>query len=153
MDSRMRQLRLEQVQASAATYSDLTSRRPPPRGWLKAIRESLGLTERQQADRLGITGSTLHKSESAEAEERITLGQLRKLAEGLDCELVYALVPRKPLTQVVEDRARSIALQEVSGVAHTMSLEDQRPATDRLRKQVEQRTAELLRGRWSDLWR
>ena len=153
MDSRMRQLRLEQVQASVAAYSDLTNRRPPPRGWLKAIRESLGLTERQQADRLGIAGSTLHKSESAEAEERITLGQLRKLADGLDCELVYALVPRKPLTQVVEDRARSIALQEVSGVAHTMSLEDQRPATERLRKQVEQRTAELLRGRWSDLWR
>jgi len=153
MDSRMRQLRLEQVQASVAAYSDLTLRRPPPRGWLKAIRESLGLTERQQADRLGITGSTLHKSEMAEAEDRITLGQLRKLADGLDCELVYALVPRKPLTQVVEDRARSIALQEVSGVAHTMSLEDQRPATDRLRKQVEQRTAELLRGRWSDLWR
>jgi predicted DNA-binding mobile mystery protein A len=153
MDSRMRQLRLEQVEASVAAYSDLTNRRPPPRGWLKAIRESLGLTERQQADRLGITGSTLHKSELAEAEERITLGQLRKLANGLDCELVYALVPRKPLTQVVEDRARSIALQEVSGVAHTMSLEDQRPATDRLRKQVEQRMAELLRGRWSDLWR
>jgi predicted DNA-binding mobile mystery protein A len=153
MDSRMRQLRLEQVEASVAAYSDLTNRRPPPRGWLKAIRESLGLTERQQAERLGITGSTLHKSELAEAEERITLGQLRKLAEGLDCELVYALVPRKPLTQVVEDRARSIALREVGEVAHTMSLEDQRPATDRLRKQVEQRTAELLRGRWSDLWR
>jgi predicted DNA-binding mobile mystery protein A len=153
MDSRLRQLRLEQVQASVAAYSDLANRRTPPRGWLKAIRESLGLTERQQAERLGITGSTLHKSESAEAEERITLGQLRKLAEGLDCELVYALVPRKPLTQVVEDRARSIALREVGGVAHTMSLEDQRPSTDRLRKQVEQRTAELLRGRWSDLWR
>ncbi|WP_245641678.1 mobile mystery protein A [Paraburkholderia bannensis] len=149
----MRQLRLEQIQAAAAAYKDLTSRRPPQRGWLKAIRESLGLTERQQAARLGITGSSLHKSELAEAEERITLGQLRKLAEGLDCELVYALVPRKPLTQVVEDQARSIALQEVSSVAHTMSLEDQRPATERLRKQVEQRTAELLRGRWSDLWR
>ncbi|WP_133647569.1 mobile mystery protein A [Paraburkholderia flava] len=153
MDSRMRQLRLEQVQASAAAYSDLTNRRTPPHGWLKVIRESLGLTQRQQAGRLGVAGSTLHKSELAEAEERITLGQLRKLADGLDCELVYALVPRKPLTQVVEDQARSIALQEVGGVAHTMSLEDQRPATDRLRKQVEQRTAELLQGRWSDLWR
>jgi len=102
---------------------------------------------------LGISSSTLHKSELAEAHDRITLGQLRKLAEGLDCELVYALVPRKPLTQMVEDQARLIALQEVSGVAHTMNLEDQRPTTDRLRKQVEQRTAELLRGRWSDLWR
>ncbi|PMS15899.1 transcriptional regulator [Trinickia dabaoshanensis] len=153
MDYRLRQLRLEQLQAAVVSYTPLAKRRPPPRGWLKAIREALGLTERQQADRLGIASSTLHKSETAEAEERITLGHLRKLADGLDCELVYALVPRKPLTEMVEDRARSIALQEVSGVAHTMSLEDQRPATDRLRKQLEQRTAELLRGRWSDLWR
>lgn len=153
MDYGMRQLQVEQVQASLAAYSEMTSRRPPPSGWLKAIRKALGLTERQQAERLSIAASTLHKSELAEAQERITLGQLRKLANGLDCDLVYALVPRKPLTQVLEDRARSIALQEVSEVAHTMHLEDQRPATERLRKQVEQRMAELLRGRWSDLWR
>jgi hypothetical protein len=62
-------------------------------------------------------------------------------------------VPRRPLTDVVHERARAIALEEVSGVAHTMSLEDQRPADARLRKQVERRTEELLRGRWSDLWR
>jgi predicted DNA-binding mobile mystery protein A len=149
----MRQLRLEQVQASVEAYAELKNRRRPPRGWLQTIRQALGLTERQQAARVGIAASTLHKSEAAEAEDRITLGQLRKLADGLDCELVYALVPRKPLTQVVEDQARAIALQEVSSVAHTMDLEGQRPAPDRLRKQVEQRTADLLQGRWSDLWR
>ncbi|GGP21877.1 mobile mystery protein A [Silvimonas iriomotensis] len=149
----MRQLRLEQVQDLVEVYSDLAKRQPPQRGWLKTIRESLGLTERQQAARLGIASSTLHKSELAEAEGRITLGQLRKLAEGLDCELVYALVPKKPLTQVIDDQARSVALREVSEVAHNMDLEDQRPAPDHLRKQVERRAAELLRGRWSDLWR
>ncbi|PCE22480.1 transcriptional regulator [Paraburkholderia acidicola] len=153
MNAQMNQLRLEQVQTSVEAYADLAKRRAPPRGWLKLIRESLGLTERQQAARLGISAPTLHKSEQAEADERISLGQLRKLAEGLDCELVYALVPRKPFTQVVEEQARTIALQEVGGVAHTMSLEDQRPDTARLRKQVEQRTEELLRGRWSALWR
>jgi predicted DNA-binding mobile mystery protein A len=149
----MNQLRLEQVQASIEPFADLTKRRPPPRGWLKLIRESLGLTQRQQAERLSISAPSLHKSEQAEADERITLGQLRKLAEGLNCELVYALVPRQPLTEVVSQRARAIAIQEVDGVAHTMSLEDQRPASARLKKQVEQRTDELLRGKWSALWR
>jgi len=120
---------------------------------LKLIREALGRTERQQAQRLGISGATLHKSEQSEAEDRITLGQLRKLADGLDCELVYALVPRQPLTEVVQERARAIALEEVRGVAHTMALEDQQPGAERLRKQVERRSEELLRGRWSDLWR
>ncbi len=153
MSPELNQLRLEQLQASVTTYASLVTRKSPARGWLKLIRESLGLTERQQAQRLGISGPTLHKSEQAEADDRITLGQLRKLADGLDCELVYALVPRKPLTDVVHERARAIALEEVGGVAHTMSLEDQRPADARIRKQVERRTEELLRGRWSNLWR
>lgn len=117
------------------------------------IREALGRTERQQAQRLGITGATLHKSEQSEAEDRITLRQLRKLADGLDCELVYALVPRRPLTDVVQHRARAIALEEVGRVPHTMSLEEQRPGAEQLRKQVERRTEELLRGRWSNIWR
>lgn len=153
MSPELNQLRLEQLQTSASAYASLVTRKVPARGWLKLIRESLGLTERQQAQRLGITGSTLHKSEQAESDERITLKQLRKLADGLDCELVYALVPRRPLTDVVHERARTIALEEVGGVAHSMSLEDQRPAAERIRKQVERRTEDLLRGRWSALWR
>lgn len=153
MSSELNQLRLEQLQASMSAYADLVKRQTPSRGWLKLVRQALGRTERQQAQRLGISGSTLHKSEQSEADDRITLGQLRKLADGLDCELVYALVPRRPLTEMVQDRARAIAVQEVGGVAHTMSLEDQRPGAERLHKQVNRRTEELLRGRWSDLWR
>ena len=153
MSAEFNHLRLEQLQEVLKAYQVLSAKRAPPRGWLKEIREALGRTERQQAERLGIAGSTLHKSEKSEAEERITLGQLRKLAEGLDCELVYALVPRKPLTDVVQGRANQLAREEVYGVAHTMSLEDQRPTDERLQKQVARRTEELLRGKWSDLWR
>ncbi len=153
MSSDLNQLRLEQTQATLSAYADLGKRTRPSRGWLKLIREALGRTERQQAQRLGVSGPTLHKSEQAEADDRISLGQLRKLADGLDCELVYALVPRRPLTDMVRDRARAIAMEEVGGVAHTMGLEDQRPAAERLRKQVDRREEELLRGRWSELWR
>ncbi len=153
MSSELNQLRLEQVQSTLSGYADWVKLQRPARGWLKLIRDALGRTERQQAERLGISGATLHKSEQSEAEDRISLGQLRKLADGLDCELVYALVPRRPLTDVVQERARAIAMEEVGNVAHTMGLEDQRPGSERLRKQVERRTEELLRGRWSDLWR
>ncbi|MBB5501301.1 hypothetical protein [Paraburkholderia sp. MM5384-R2] len=120
------------------------------RGWLKLIRETLGLTERQPAARQGISASTLHKSEQPEADERITLRQLRKLADGLDCGLVYALVRRKPLTQTDEERAHAIAVQVVGGLAHSMSLEDQLPATGRLRKQVKrERTADKTGCNWN----
>ena len=153
MSAEFNNLRLEQLQTTADAYKVLLAKRAPSRGWLKEIREAIGRTERQQAERLGISGSTLHKSEQSEAEERISLGQLRKLADGLDCELVYALVPRKPLTDVVQERAAQLAKEEVYGVAHTMSLEDQRPADERIQKQVARRADELLRGKWSALWR
>jgi predicted DNA-binding mobile mystery protein A len=153
MSSEFNYLRLEQLQGALAAYQALRAKRAPPRGWLKEIREALGLTERQQAARLGVAGSTLHKSEQSEAEERITLAQLRKMADGLDCELVYALIPRTPLTDVVQARASQLAREEVYGVAHTMSLEDQRPTDERIQKQVARRAEELLRGKWSDLWR
>jgi predicted DNA-binding mobile mystery protein A len=153
MSSELNYLRLEQLQASLDAYGVLRAKRPPLRGWLKEIREALGLTERQQAARLGVTGAALHKAEQSEAEERISLGQLRKLADHLGCDLVYAIVPRKPLTEVVQARAKQLAHEEVYGVAHTMSLEDQRPTDERLQKQVARRTEELLRGKWSELWR
>ena len=153
MSAEFNHLRLEQLQAAQPPFQGLLAKQAPPRGWLKEIREALGRTERQQAARLGIAGSTLHKSEQSEAEERITLGQLRKLADGLDCALVYALVPRKPLTEVVQNRATQLAREEVYGVAHTMSLEDQRPTDERIQKQVARRAEELLRGKWSELWR
>jgi predicted DNA-binding mobile mystery protein A len=153
MSSEFTHLRLEQLQSSLNPYRILLGKRPPLRGWLKEIRVALGATERQQASRLGITGSSVHKSEQSEADERITLGHLRKMADSLDCDLVYALVPRKPLPDVVHARAEQLAKQEVHGVAHTMSLEDQRPANERIQKQVARRTEELLRGKWSELWR
>ncbi|MBI1834340.1 MAG: mobile mystery protein A [Burkholderiales bacterium] len=153
MSSEFNNLRLEQLQAAVKPYGILLTRRAPSRGWLREIREALGRTERQQATRLGISGSALHKSETSEAEERISLAQLRKLADSLDCELVYALVPRKPLTEVVHNRATQLAKEEVYGVAHTMSLEDQRPTDERIQKQVSRRAEELLRGKWSKLWR
>jgi predicted DNA-binding mobile mystery protein A len=153
MPTEFNTLRLEQLQTAMTAYKGLVAKRAPSRGWLKEIREALGRTERQQAARLGISGATLHKSEQSEAQERISLSQLRKLADGLDCELVYALVPRKPLTEVVHERAEQLAKQEVYGVAHTMSLEDQRPTNARIQKQVTRRTEELLRSKWSDLWR
>lgn len=153
MSSELNHLRLEQLQATVAAYGVLLAKRVPSRGWLKEIREALGRTERQQAARLGISSSTLHKSEQSEAQERISLAQLRKLADGLDCELVYAIVPRKPLTEAVRNRAKQLAQEEVHGVAHTMSLEDQRPTDERIQKQVARRADELLSGKWSHLWR
>jgi predicted DNA-binding mobile mystery protein A len=146
-------LRLEQTQRSLEPYAALKGKTAPPGGWLRAVRESLGRTLRTQAAQLGMAATTLHKSEVAEVEGRISLAQLRKLAAGLDCEVVYAIVPRQSLLATVEAQAERLARQEVLDVSHSMGLEAQRPSDPFVEQQIAQRRLALLAGSWSRLWK
>jgi len=98
---------------------------PPPKGWIRAIRDSLGMTGSQLAARLKIRPPSLVDLEKSEATGAIQLKTLSRVAEALDCTLVYALVPKTSLEDAVQTRARKIALRDLKRVAHTMKLEDQ----------------------------
>jgi predicted DNA-binding mobile mystery protein A len=102
---------------------------PPVRGWIKAIREALGMSMEQLADRLKIKQPSLSDLEQSEARGSIELATLRRVAEALDCTLVYALVPNKPLETIVRDRARAFARKRRGHVEHSMLLEDQKVAS------------------------
>ena len=99
---------------------------PPLRGWIKAMREALGMTTAQLAKRLGIKQPSVVAIEQSEAKGTIELATLRRVAEALDCTLVYALVPNKPLETTIRDRARAFGRRRRGPVEHSMLLEDQR---------------------------
>ena len=95
----------------------------------------------QLAKRLGIKQPSLVELEKSEARGTIELTTLRRLAEALDCTLVYTLVPNKPLESTIRERARAFAQKRRGPVEHTMMLEDQKvPA-----KNVEARLDEVVR--------
>lgn len=97
----------------------------PTRGWVKAVREALGLTTAQLAQRLRIKQPSVVALEQSEEKGTIELASLRRVAEALDCSVVYALVPRKPLEKTVRERARELLRQRQEAVEHSMLLEDQ----------------------------
>jgi predicted DNA-binding mobile mystery protein A len=97
----------------------------PARGWIKAVREALGMTTAQLAKRLGVKQPTVVKMEQSEAKGTIELATLRRVAEALDCTLVYAFVPNKPLEAMVRERAKLFARRRRAPVEHSMLLEDQ----------------------------
>src|SRR5579872_5494090 len=104
----------------------------PTRGWIKAIREALGMSSEQLARRLGVKQPTVATIERSEARGTIELATLRRAAEALDCTLVYALVPNRPLATTVKERARKVAADRLQAVEHSMLLENQAlPATER----------------------
>ena len=97
----------------------------PVRGWIKAIREALGMSTAQLAKRLGIKQPSVVAIEQSEAKGTIELATLRRVAEALDCTLVYALIPNQPLEAIVRDRARVFARRRREPIEHSMLLEDQ----------------------------
>ena len=102
--------------------------RPPARGWIKAIRESLGMSAAQLAKRMGVRQPSIVDLERSEEKGSIELATLRRAAEALDCSLVYALIPNKPLETTIRDRARALLRRRRRSVEHTMLLEDQHVA-------------------------
>jgi len=98
----------------------------PVRGWIKAIRAALGMSTAQLAARLKIKQPSLVALEQSEAAGTMELATLRRVAEALDCTVVYALVPNKPLDAMVRDRARAFNRKRRAPVEHSMLLENQK---------------------------
>jgi len=64
-------------------------------GWVRTVRRAVGVTVRELAGRLHVTQGVVFRLEDSERAGTIGLGKLRRLAEGLGCELVYGLVPKE----------------------------------------------------------
>lgn len=124
----------------------------PPRGWTKAIREALGMTTRQLAKRMGVAPSRISVIEKAEATGTTTLKTLRETAEAMNCTLVYAFVPTKPLDKILHNQAASKAGEELSRLDHSMRLENQALAKADLADERQRMIDDLLSGAHRGLW-
>jgi predicted DNA-binding mobile mystery protein A len=124
--------------------------RAPPKGWVRAIRDAVGMTGVQFAKRLGIRPQSVEALEKSEANGSIQLKTLRRAAEALDCTLVYALVPNTSLEGAVRERARKIAKRDLDRVAHTMKLEAQGTGDANLEARIDTYIRDVLKER--DLW-
>ena len=126
---------------------------PPPKGWIRAIREGLGMTAAQLAARVGVTQATVTEFEMSEAKGSIRLDTLRRAAEAMNCTLVYALVPNGSLQKTVQDRAYAVASEHVRPVEHTMRLEDQGLSAEDREERLQEYARTVLNPRriWDEL--
>jgi predicted DNA-binding mobile mystery protein A len=145
-------MKLRQTDEQLEPWRKLVDLSPPPGGWIRTIRESLGMSQSQLAARLKITQQALNDLERSEAEGKITLESLRRIANALGCGVVYAVVPEKPLSAVRRERARDLAKKQLSRVSRSMKLEAQGVGEKETNRQLEELTEELLRGSSRKLW-
>jgi predicted DNA-binding mobile mystery protein A len=135
-----------------AALRPLANSARPPKGWLRAIRDALGMTTAQFGRRLGVSQPRIVELEQSEASGGVTLNTLQRAAEALGCRLVYALVPDRPLAETVRERAELVAARQLANVEQTMRLEDQAVRGKAVAKEQRRRLIEELLRRPARLW-
>jgi predicted DNA-binding mobile mystery protein A len=124
----------------------------PPSGWIRSIREALGMTTSQLAKKLGVIQQRVSTIEDAERRGALKISSLEQVASALNCRLVYFLIPAEPLEKMLEQRARIVAKRRLDLSTHSMDLEDQAVSDEEKRRQFEELVKELLMKRPKELW-
>ncbi|MBN2572576.1 MAG: mobile mystery protein A [Ignavibacteriales bacterium] len=137
MNEDIRKLLIEQLDKKFKEISGFSKITLPPKGWLNAIRIALNMSLRQVAKKIGISPVSCGEIEKREADKSITLKKLEEVAEALDCNLVYAIIPKSgSLSKMLDNRSEKLAEEIVMRTSQTMKLEDQENNPERLKKAI-----------------
>ncbi|MBF0315123.1 MAG: mobile mystery protein A [Oligoflexia bacterium] len=109
------------------------------RSWIKYIRVALGMSVTQLADRLDLAQSTVSESERQEVDGTLTINKLRRVADAMNCDLVYAFIPREKLEDLIYKQAKLKVLKTMEQAETQMVLENQK-----VQATVSERIPELI---------
>ena len=152
MKQQHRQIVRQQLAKTLAQFAFAKGIQVPAKGWVRAVREALGMSGTQLAQRLRVSQPRIPKLEQDEVSGAVTLKTMRQVAEALDCVFVYALVPRTSLDETVRSQARTVAAERQQRVTHSMLLEAQELSQAEKRSSLDAAVDELVRETPRDLW-
>ncbi len=118
-------------------------------GWIRYIRNSLGMTLKQLAERTKLSLPSIAQAERSEAAGRISIATLKKMANAMECEFVYAFVSKTDLEEVMKHAAREKAKRTLASADVHMTLEDQR-VEQSMQERIELLANKLLKK--GDIW-
>lgn len=152
MQEQLKNMRLRQVDESIKPWRALMDQPPPRGGWVRSIRQALGMSAAQLGTRLGLSRQGVADLERREVGHTVTLAALEKAAEAMDAKLVYAIVPRETLETTRRAQARRRAELQLRRIAHSMRLEAQAVSGEEYRTQLEENERALLRDWSRQIW-
>jgi len=152
MRGKDRHLVIDQLNVTLERLNQLKAVKTPHKGWIRAIRDALGMSGTQLAERLQVSRPRIPRLEQDELTGSVTLKTMRQTAEALDCVFVYALVPRTSLDDMIRTQAKKVAGTRLQRTSHTMLLEDQLISNSDQQREYDAMVDELVLEMPRDLW-
>lgn len=150
---RYNNLQFLQLNEKIVKLTDLQNITAPPTGWIKAIRNAIGMTMEQLGKKLSITKQAVLDIEKREKEGSISIKSMHEIARAMDMKFIYGFVPNSgSLEQMIEKRALDIATKIVQRTSTTMKLEDQENTNKRIENAIKERAVEIINKTPKILW-
>lgn len=147
------QLIISQLEKRVSAFSEAVAIPTPPSGWVKAVRNALGMTLEQLGKKLSVSKQAALEIEKREKEGRITINSLRETAHAMDMKLVYGFVPKDgSFEKLIDKKATALAKEIVLRTSQSMKLEDQENSDERIAKAIEEKTLKLKQQLPKALW-
>lgn len=142
----------EQVDKKLVILKEFSSSGMPQQGWIKTIREALGLTTAQLGKKAELHQTRISRLENAEKDGDLKLSSLQKIAKALNMKFVYGFVPEHTLEAMVRAQARRIALKRLETLDNTMRLEKQSLSKDEQKTALDDMAEKILIDPPKDFW-
>ena len=142
----------EQLDNKIRPLRSLEASGMPQQGWIRTIREALGLSARQLGKRGGFDQSRISRLENAEKNGNLKVSSLQKIAKGLNMRFVYGFVPEGSLEEMVTAQAKKVALKRLKTLNATMRLEKQGLSNEEQKKALDDMIARISIEQPKDFW-
>jgi predicted DNA-binding mobile mystery protein A len=116
----------------------------PKEGWIRTMRNALGMSGPQLAERLGLTRARVSQVELNEESGFVSITTMRTMAEAMGCRFVYAIVPEE---RTVEDVVKAQARKRAR-----IALANQGLSKSVMKEEVDRLAEELLIRTPPDFW-
>lgn len=145
MNTRIIEIRaLDRKTADLQSYKNII---PKGKSWIGTIREAIGMTALQLANRLGVTQPRISAMEKNEKNMKIST--MEKVAAAVDCDFVYYFKPKTSFQDIVETQAKKKAEAILKTVNLNMALEDQSIAA---KEAVDDMVSDFINNNTKQIW-
>ena len=152
MRGKQKKLAREQLNETMKKFESLKAMSAPRKGWIRAIRDTLGMTGEQLAKRLNVNQQRVARIEQDEVLGKVTLNTMQNTAEAMDCIFVYGVIARDDLERIVRRQAEVVAKKRMARSNQMMRLEKQELSEKEKSKAMQNLIDEIVETMPKSLW-